>query len=413
MSRPPSDFRELKTQERREKVVETVRSVLNKLQKKKRGQLLFASGARVPRVQLRESADDRWDLSGGPKADEFPRDWFKAIELLEMRQGVTPGGCLDVFLMDKNKAELLQLEGQLIHKAIKSKQLARWRVEWKNQVLFYPYHIKGTKAQPAFTILWDEILTEKLKNRLLQLEFEDALDFDKQIDDRELEIVRESGINNESAREILRHRVGLGLVAYPNAAAYLVENYMRLHNRVFEKRKFTDLGKRWYEYHRPRAPELMLAKPRILTPTLVREVRFVVDESGYLSDHACLMIQPTKKTARAWEELEKKMQTAMGRNPTMKDLLQYCIAFLNANYSQDRLLKGHRPTPKGSYAITEAFLREIPIPAPTDARITTTIIKLVDELDRKAYALAKPDEVEEMEARLQVFVDKALAIEST
>ena len=38
------------------------------------------------------------------------------------------------------------------------------------------------------------------------------------------------------------------------------------------------------------------------------------------------------------------------------------------------------------------------------------IIKLVDELERKAFDLTTKDEVEEMEKRLQMLVDEALAV---
>ena len=60
---------------------------------------------------LRETGDDRWDLSGEAETSDFPKEWFTAAELLEMRQGVTPGGCLDIFLMDDKKAEMLESGG--------------------------------------------------------------------------------------------------------------------------------------------------------------------------------------------------------------------------------------------------------------------------------------------------------------
>ncbi len=415
MSETPHDLGELNTQERREKVAQTVRSVLEKLTKKKSAKVLFASGARISRQVLRDSAGDRWDLSGGAGKEEFPESWFTAAELLEMRQGVTPGGCLDVFLMDVKKARMLGLEDALVRKAIKSKQLSRWSVEWKDRVLFYPYNKKSKKAKkaekadPAFTISWDEMDDEKLRQRLIKLGIEDALDFDVQIDSRETEIIRESGINNESVQRLLRHRVSLGIVKYPNAAKYLVENYERLQGRVFEKKKFTQLGKRWYEYHRPRNPQIMLGQPRILSPTLIREVRFVVDDTGYLSDHACLMIQPTKKTQRAWEDFEEKMNKVAGEKLTEKELLQYCLAFMNSNYAQQRLVTGHRPTPKGSYAITEAYMKEIPIPVPSDKKTVKKIIDLVNELSSSGFSLGKEEEVKEIEERIQGLVDGVLA----
>lgn len=415
MSEHPSDFSELDTQERRKKVVETVRDVLRKLAKKKRAKTLFATGTRVSRQELRDSADDRWDLSGGEGKQEFKEGWFAVTELLEMRQGVTPGGCLDIFLMDKKKAKHLELEDDLVRKALKSKQLSRWRVEWKDLELFYPYdkkskpNKKDKKPVPAFTIRWDEIDDEKLKERLLKVGIEDALDFDKQIDSRETEIVRESGINDESVQKLLKHRVSLGIVKYPNAARYLLQNYERLQGRVFEQKKFTERRKRWYEYHRPRDPEIMLSKPRILSPTLIREVRFVVDDTGYLSDHACLMIQPTKKTQRAWDDFQEKMSKVMGRKLTKKELLQYCLAFMNSNYAQKRLVTGHRPTPKGSYQITEAYMKEIPIPVPSDKKTVKKIIDLVDDLEAKEFSLSMKDRLQETEEQLQTLVDEALA----
>jgi len=157
--------------------------------------------------------------------------------------------------------------------------------------------------------------------------------------------------------------------------------------------------------------ERRFRKPRILSPTLVRpeQLRFVLDEAGYLSDHACLMIQPTKKTERAWEDFEGKMADIMESKLTRKELLQYCIAFLNSSYAQQRLVRGHRPTPKGSYAITEAFMDEIPIPAPHSKKVVRKIIDLVDDLERKVFDLTKKDEVQEMEERLQGLVTEALA----
>ena len=408
MSGPPTNFGELNTQERREKVAETIRGVLSKLSKKRRVKVLFASGAMVAQQELRDTADDRWDLTGGAGKKEFPKEWFTAAELLEMRQGVTPGGCLDVFLMSKKKADLLELESELVRKAIKSQQLIRWYIEWKDRVLFYPYHKKGRKAEPAFTIPWDEITDQKLKDRLTKLGVEDALDFDQPIDRYETEIIRESGINNESVQRLLKHRVALGIVKYPHAAKYLLENYERLQGRVFKKKNIRDFNRRWYEYLWRRDPQVMLGKPRILSPTLMREVRFVLDETGYLSDHACLMIQPTEKTQRAWSDFEEKMNDAIGRKLTGKELLQYCLAFLNSTYAQQRLVTGHRPTPKGSYAITEAYAKEIPIPV-VKKKAIERIIELVDELE-KTPDLSKKDGKSESEEQLQLVVDEALAV---
>lgn len=380
ISYPPQTFQGLDTEQRREKVVAVVRDVLTKLEKKKQAKVEFASGTRVEQARLRVTAKDRWDLSGGPQTESFPDGWFTAAELLEMRQGVTPGGCLDVFLMEQKKTENLRLEKELVHLAIKSKQLVRWRVGWKGRMLFYPYHLINKKSEPAFTIQWNEIEDKKLKERLLSLQMDDALDFDQQIDSSETEIVKKSGIHQESVLRLLKHRISLGLIKYPMAATYLVSHYEQLEGRVFEKKKFTEMGKKWYEYHRPRDTGLMLSKPRILSPTLARTVRFVFDEKGYLSDHACLMIQPTSKTALGWDKFVDEMTKALGSLPSKKELLQYCLAFMNSDYAQERLVSGHRPSPKGSYTINESFMKEIPIPTPSDKKAVKGIFKLVESL---------------------------------
>jgi len=411
ISHPPKDFKGLDPQERREKVADTVRKVISGFgAKKPLAKLDFANAARIQQRVFRETAKDRWDLSGSKAASEFPENWLTAADLLEMRQGVTPGGCLDIFLMDEKKATFLNLEGQLVHRAIKSKQLERWRVDWKERMLFYPYHEKKSQFQPAFTIQWDEIEDEKLKKRLLALGIEDALDFDQQVDDRETQIVKRSGINNDSVKELLKHRISLGLVTYPRAAEYLVQQYESLEGRVFKKKNIRAFNRRWYEYLWPRDAKIMLAKPRILSPTLIRAVRFVLDDTGYLSDHACLMIQPTKKTARAWQEFHKGVEATLGEQVSKTDLLRYCLAFLNSAYAQERLVSGHRPTPKGSYAITESYLKEIPIPLPPDKRTAQKIIGLVTELEGPPTAVDHKQQAERAENELQSAVQESLAV---
>jgi hypothetical protein len=407
-SHPFNAFRGLETEQRRKKVVDTIRSVLTKLTTKKHAKVLFASGTRVPQARLRETAKDRWDLSGGADVLTFPKEWFNAAELLEMRQGVTPGGCLDIFLMEKRKADLLKLELDLVHKAIKSKQLEPWRVGWKDRVLFYPYHVRRKLSEPAFTLQWDDVRDEELKQRLLDLKILDALDFDQQIDAREIDIIREGGINRETVPKLLKHRIALGLVGYPSAAAYLVQHYEQLQSRVFKKRNIRTFNRRWYEYLWPRDAKIMLGKPRIISPTLIRTVRFVLDSDGYLSDHACLMMQPTSKTIAAWDRFSAQMKSVLGEVLSKKELLKYCLAFMNSSYAQERLLAGHRPTPKGSYAITEAYLREIPIPTPSSKKVVKAIIKLVDDLEGDGVVKPTKQHDELLRQNLDTLVRKEL-----
>src|SRR5258708_35952290 len=103
------------------------------------------------------------------------------------------------------------------------------------------------------------------------------------------------------------------------------------------------------------------------------------------------------------------MNKVAGRKLTEKELLQYCLAFMNSNYAQQRLVTGHRPTPKGSYTITEAYMKEIPIPVPPDKRAVNKIIDLVDGLESDDFSLTKKEEEKEMEERIQGLVDDAIA----
>jgi hypothetical protein len=275
----PQNFRGLDTRQRREAVVKTVRDALAKLGANRRQvNHSFTRAAKINMRTLRKSAPDRWDLSGGAGEDVFPSDWFTAAELLEMRQGVTPGGCLDLFLMDYKKAEFLGLEEALVHKAIKGVNLRRFYLQWEGRMLFYPYHTTGTRSEPAFTIQWDEIEDESLEKRLIRLGMEDALDFNIQIDSRETDIVKQRGINNDSVRELLQHRASLGLVKYPKAAKYLTDNYEHLEGRVFKKRNIRTFNRRWYEYIWPRDVNVILAKPRIISPRLARTPRALPPE---------------------------------------------------------------------------------------------------------------------------------------
>jgi hypothetical protein len=380
LSTAPTDFRGLDEETRRKKVVSTVRQAIVRVSKSRRiASVGFARAARVKLRTLAHSAKDRWNLAPPVAAGSSRSATISAAEVLDIRQGVTPGGCLDVFLMSDARSSQLGLETALVRRAIKSKEADRWSVGWKGRVLLYPYVVSGRTAAPAFTIRLDEIDDRKLAEVIHRLDLRHALDFEKQLDGYEMGIVRRGGINRATASDLSEHRIALGLVKYPAVARYLVDHYDRLEGRVFEKRQFTHAGKHWYEYHRPRDPKLMLSKRRILSPTLVKEVRFSLDDSGYLSDHACLYLQPTASTNPGYTDLRKKLSKAIGSDVSLDGVLRYCLAFLNDQRANDRLLAGRRPTPKGFYQVTEAFLREVLIPMPA-RRTAMPILELVARL---------------------------------
>ena len=145
----------------------------------------------------------------------------------------------------------------------------------------------------------EEIEDAALKETIRRLGVLHALDFDKQLDAQEEEIVRRKGVNRTDGCPVAQapHRFGVGRVSrrrrVPRPA-------LRAIGRDGSSRRngSRKTGKHWYEYHRPRDPRWMLSKTRILSPTLVKEVRFSLDNHGYLSDHACLYLQPTVRTNR-------------------------------------------------------------------------------------------------------------------
>ena len=177
----------------------------------------------------------------------------------------------------------------------------------------------------------------------------------------------------------MEHRIALGLVEYPHAARYLTQRFRRLEGRVFEKRRFTLMGKRWYEYHRPRDLHLLLSANRLLSPTLAKEVRFSFDDEGFLADHACLFLLPTANTSNARNELSDALERVVNRELTAVELLQYCLAFLNSVFAK-QTLERRRPTPKGSYQISEQFLTGIPVALPATPEEFEIILGIVGRL---------------------------------
>jgi hypothetical protein len=70
---------------------------------------------------------------------------------------------------------------------------------------------------------------------------------------------------------------------------------------------------------------------------------------------------------------------------------------------------GHRTTPKGSYTITEEYLKEIPIPAPRNKTAANAIIDLVKKLEDRDCALTDLEERLAFEKKLEAKVAEALA----
>src|SRR5208337_4092191 len=177
----------------------------------------------------------------------------------------------------------------------------------------------------------------------------------------------------------------------------------RLFNRIFEKKRFTECGKRWYEYHRAREQKIVLAKERILCPRLIRSARFALDSKGYLSDDACLFLQPTSKTFDAWSIFSAQMKKCLGREVNRTELLTYCLCFLNSTVATKALTEGRQPTPKGSYQITEQSLREVPIAPPSGKKAVLRMLDLAKQVIEPEETFAA-DRIRELEAEIDGIV---------
>ena len=107
---------------------------------------------RVSHGRLRETAADRWDLSGTPRISASARDWLTASDVFEPSQGVTPGGpgVLDLVLMPRAAADRLKLDEALLQPVIKSREVTKWHLARPDQVLLYPYQITKNSSGTRF-----------------------------------------------------------------------------------------------------------------------------------------------------------------------------------------------------------------------------------------------------------------------
>ena len=99
LSMPPTDFSGLDEASRRKKATATVREAIQRgLAGKCPKSAGFACVSRVKRRMLAETAKDRWNLAPSQARAMSKKETLSAADVLDIRQGVTPGGCLEVFL---------------------------------------------------------------------------------------------------------------------------------------------------------------------------------------------------------------------------------------------------------------------------------------------------------------------------
>lgn len=340
-------------EERRRDVASIVRRSLELVEKT--GDPLrqdFVSAFKFPLETLRGSAGGRWLLSPREFTIKVRPEWPRAAQLLEPSQGVTIGGegCLSIFLMSEDRARDLGIEKALVFPIIKGHETTAWKPEKGDNVIFYPYHReKDGKWYPAFS-----------RRKPMG---PDALDFEHPLDKFEQDWIRRYGHNEISTKRLFEHRRdAMGLVKYPKAAEYLLKYYQQLSGRVFEKKSVLDWGKEWYEFHRPRNPQVIFGRPKIISPRLTPRVRFALDQEGIGVQDSCICLGVSEATREEFEKFRKRLSKLLGREMRAAVVLRYVLGFLNSSYAQQLLTVGHRPRPGDVFQISDEFLEELSIP---------------------------------------------------
>ncbi len=393
MSSTPKDFADLSVTERRIRVKQTVESLLQRIMVGRVSEARegFGHAFRFNRARLKSFKENRWILTPEPEGEVSREDWPRASDILEPYQGVTPGGegGLEVFQMTRETADSFEFERELVHPVLKGRETLRWRIPDVDHVMLYPYRLDGIRARPAFAYGRGK-------------SWRDALDFENPLDDREREVIREHGLSQDGLMALLEHRTALNLVKFPQTAAYLVQNYEFLSNRMFEKKNIRAQGKQWYEYHRPRSPEAILFMPKLVTPRLAKGVRFALDTEGIMPQDSCVVLLPSERTKVKYNEYKRALSKTMGKELSDEQVLKWCMAFLNSEQTQRRLVAGQRPTPMGFFSITGKLFIDIHIPTSPDKQTGKAILDLVDQLSVET----NEEHASTLERRLQTLVDQ-------
>jgi len=382
MAGKPTKFENIAQEERRQRVSKLLKLGIDEAKHSGRSCKDFIESYTIPQSRLMSTANTGWNLARVTVAlSEEQTSWLSLIQLVEPFQGVTPGGqgCLDIFLLDRSIAERGNYESDLLHSVTKGIDVKPWKCPDTGRVIIYPYKIEEETAKPAFDMgAWKDEQTGKIAEGLRLLK--DALDFSIPIDDFENDLLRRGAIDQEKLSRLFLHRCGLGIIRYPAVGNYLVSHYDKLQTRVFKKRNIRSFNRQWYEYIWPRDIEVMLQRPKIISPRLARVVRFAMDTTGIVPQDSCIALAKTSKTQFMWNKLRRSLSEGVKREISDLEVYKFLLAFLNSEQTQKLLVTGRRPTPKGSYQISDDFLADIHIPPCPPEKHLRTILEAGDIL---------------------------------
>jgi len=257
-------------------------------------------------------------------------------EIFDIKQGVTWGGegCENIFVLDEKTA--LSLEPELVKKTIGGEDISPWKIIGEKYLLF-PYIASGNKWVAAF--------------RNPKIGDVDVLDFSITLHPYE---------KGKNILDILNFRTAQGIIPFPKTASYLVSNFAKLSQRIFEGKSLAEYNKSWYEYHRPRNPSI-LTSPKIVCKRMMKEPTFTLDDKGYLPRDSVICLIPKGQVNVIQNELTK----IVGEPVNQEEVLNYILYFLNSTVFATLLAK-RRAKKRGGYPIVdERLLQKFIIPKPS------------------------------------------------
>jgi hypothetical protein len=285
----------------------------------------YATAYTLSQEVLKKNPNFPWNLST-PRQDEIKSAIYSdsgvrpLSKLCRIAQGVTPGGyCLDILLIDNNRSK--NMEKSCLQPAVEAEDVTGWVLGKPKKWFVFPYDNSGN-----------------------------VMDFG------ELRL----DLNDEQATAEINRLIVNGAIHYPRTAQYLASFFTKLAEREFEKKSLADFGKRWYEYHRPREPKMLLSVPKIVTRRMTKNVEFAADLLGYLPTDMVWAIVPQNDG----EFIEKLKSQGMESTQSRKCLLYFLLAILNSAIVKFLLKSTADFYGDDFYQVTKQFLRGIPIKIP-------------------------------------------------
>lgn len=275
---------------------------------------------------------ESWVIEKSPDVS-IPQQGLKFTSVLTAFQGATPGGSDEtraqkIMLLSEQSFREREIEEQVALPVIKGENIQPFEILWEGTYAIYPYKDDGSLINLGAGV-WERTAKEALSK--------------------------------------IRSLIASGKITAPKASLYLAEYYEQLVNRNFEGNSIRELGKKWYEWHRPRTRKLkkIRAALKVVCPRQLERARFALDTKGYLILDSCWGIIP-RKNSKQWYQLKGILSELIEGEPTVEFILQYLVAALNEPYNDYLLKKGGTPSRDGYYTIGHKELNRLIIPIDKD-----------------------------------------------